>query len=117
MRVTRIDTNQRGLRLLFSDQHGGVAQDLGRRAIRVQNDAKLNATGRTVPNASNPEQRGPRVDTGRLRSSIAWELRLVDGQVVARVGTDVEYGLHLETGLKNGRTYPFLKPALAAARG
>jgi hypothetical protein len=30
------------------------------------------------------------------------------------IGTPVIYGRYLETGLRNGATYPFLRPALAA---
>lgn len=110
---------------LLNDPRSGIARDLGRRAVRVQNAAKLNATGRTVVGANNPGGRGPRVDTGRLRSSIAWEIRRDFSKardtggsgLIARVGTNVEYGYYLETGLRNGATYPFLKPALPAARG
>lgn len=90
---------------------------LARKAIRVQNHAKINATGGQVAGANNPEGRGPRVDTGRLRSSIAWGLFDDAEGVYAKVGTNVSYGWFLETGLRNGATYPFLKPALPAARG
>lgn len=115
-RVTRIVQHDTALARLLTSVDGGIARDLGARAIRVQNHAKLNATGRQVQGARNPAGRGPRVDTGRLRSSIAWELRRDGEGLAARVGTNVEYGYHLETGLRNGATYPFLKPALASAR-
>lgn len=104
------------MRRLLSGLQGGVARDLVRRGVKVQNAAKLNATGRTVAGASNPEGRGPRVDTGRLRSSIGIDLREENGQPVVRIGTNVEYGRYLELGLRNGATYPFLRPALPAAR-
>jgi hypothetical protein len=113
----RVVRNDRALALLLNDPRGGVARDLGRRAVRVQNAAKLNATGRTVAGANNPGGRGPRVDTNNLRSSIAWDVRRDSEGIFARVGTNVEYGYYLETGLRNGATYPFLKPALPAARG
>ncbi len=112
----RIVEHPAALNRLLNGQHGGIARDLARRAVRVQNAAKLNATGRAVAGANNPEGRGPKVDTGRLRSSIQWELREDQHGLVARIGTNVEYGYYLETGLRNGRTYPFLRPALAAAR-
>ena len=113
----RIVEHPAALKRLLTGPSGGIARDLTRRAIRVQNAAKVNATGRQVPGANNPEGRGPRVDTGRLRSSITHEIRVgADGQLEARIGTNVEYGLYLETGLRNGATYPFLRPALAAAR-
>lgn len=117
MPTVRIVRNDRALARLLSSPDGGVARDLARRAIRVQNAAKLNATGRQVVGASNPEGRGPRVDTGRLRSSIAIDVRSGGGTIAARIGTNVEYGYYLETGLRNGATYPFLRPALPAARG
>jgi Bacteriophage HK97-gp10, putative tail-component len=102
---------------LLRDPDGMVARDLQRRALNVESQAKLNASGIPVEGANNPEGRGPNVDTGRLRSSITHELaQREDGTLVARIGTNVEYGLHLETGLRNGATYPFLRPALVAAR-
>lgn len=113
----RVVERPAALRLLLAGAEGAVGRDLLRRAIRVQNAAKLNATGRSVAGATNAEGRGPRVDTGRLRSSIAVDIRTEASGLVARVGTNVEYGYYLETGLRNGVTYPFLKPALTAARG
>lgn len=114
--TVRVVENPDGMRALLHGRQGGLARDLLRRGIKVQNAAKLNATGRSVVGANNPEGRGPRVDTGRLRSSISVEIREDAEGIVVRVGTNVPYGFHLETGLRNGRTYPFLKPALPAAR-
>jgi hypothetical protein len=89
------------------DSHGGVATDLARRAIAVESQAKVNASGRP----------GPRVDTGRLRSSITWRLGEDAQGVYADIGTGVPYGRILELGLtRNGARYPFLEPALEAAR-
>lgn len=115
MPPVRIVDHPAAIRRLLTGPQGGVARDLAQRAIRVQNAAKLYATGRPAPGATNPEGRGPRVDTGRLRSSITWELRQDSEGLAARVGTNVEYGYYLETGLRNGVTYPFLRPALSAA--
>jgi hypothetical protein len=112
----RLERNPVTMRVLLTGPNGGVARDLLRRAIRVQNAAKLNATGRSVAGANNPEGRGPKVDSGRLRSSIAVEVTEDADGLVAKVGTNVDYGFYLETGLRNGRTYPFLKPALVFAR-
>ena len=91
---------------LMTGQNGGVARDLARRAIRVQNQMKQNASGRP----------GPNIDTGRLKGSITWEIREDPDGLEARVGTNVEYALPLETGLRNGTTYPFMARALSAAR-
>jgi hypothetical protein len=114
-RITKVVPNALALRTLLYGPQSGLARDMARRAVKVQNAARLNASGRRVEGANNPEGRGPNVDTGRLRSSIAWELRETADGIGARVGTNVEYGYYLETGLRGGRTYPFLKPALKAA--
>jgi hypothetical protein len=98
--------NDGALSRLLTGPDGPVARDLARRAIRVQNQAKINASGRP----------GPRVRTGRLRSSISWRLRTTShGTLVADIGTNVFYGRFLETGLRNGRRYPYLTTALHAA--
>lgn len=106
--------DQAGLRRLLNSPQGPVARDLGRRAERVRREAVLNATGRAVEGATNAEGRGPRVDTGRLRSSIAWQLGSDTVGLYADIGTNVPYGYWLETGLRNGVKYPFLLPALSA---
>ena len=112
----RFIPNPHGIHEVFADPHGPVAKDLTRRAINVESQAKINASGNPVDGANNPEGRGPNVQTGRLRSSITHELVERDDTLVARIGTNVEYALPLETGLANGNTYPFLVPALEAAR-
>lgn len=99
---------------ILNGEDGPVAALLGRAAVRVESQAKLNATGIPVKGALNPEGRGPRVRTNRLRSSISWTLGRDNIGIYALVGTNVKYGFYLETGLRNGATYPFLKPALSA---
>lgn len=83
-----------------------VAADLARRAIRVESQAKVYATG---------VDGGPNVRTGRLRGSITWRLGEDSEGVYADVGTAVHYGFWLEVKdpAKGGR--PFLRPALKAA--
>lgn len=108
--------NEAGLQRMLHDPNGGIARNISRRAIRVRNQAVLNAHGRQVAGAHNPEGRGPKVDSGRLVTSIAWILLVDSGGVFARIGTNVFYGYLLETGLRNGATYPFLVPALPAAK-
>lgn len=58
----------------------------------------------------------PRKQTGRLRASVAHE---VDADsLTARVGTNVEYGRHLELGTKKGLApRPWLRRALAEMQG
>lgn len=103
--------NEHALRALLTDRDGPVARDLARRAINVESQAKLNASGRP----------GPNVDTGRLRSSITYEIvERAEGTLVARIGTNVEYARFVEEGGdppgSRGPGYPYLKPALEAAR-
>lgn len=97
--------DEAALHFLLASEHGPTARDLSRRAIRVESAAKQNATGRP----------GPRVDTGRLRSSISWRLGQDSRGLYADIGTGVPYGKNLELGLtRNGARYPFLEPALQA---
>jgi phage gpG-like protein len=103
--------NEHAIHELLTDPEGMVANDLKRRAINVESQAKLNASGRP----------GPNVDTGRLRSSITWELaHRSDGQLVARIGSNVEYARYVEEGgdppRSRGPGYPYLVPALSAGR-
>ena len=102
-----------------------VMQDLIRRAIRVEAAAKSNATHRP----------GPNVITGRLRASIGYRPGADAQGPYVDVGTAVEYAPYVELGhgntahayrkrdgtigfVGNRRTppYPFLLPALNAAR-
>jgi HK97 gp10 family phage protein len=96
----RIVFDQAALRQLFQSADGPVGKDLARRAIRVEARAK---------------QLCP-VDTGRLRSSITHELATQGGQLSARIGTDVDYGKHVELGTARAAAQPFLRPGLDAAR-
>lgn len=104
--MARVVFNQVALNQLLDTPEGAVGLDLQRRAFNVESQAKLNASGRP----------GPRVRTGRLRSSITHEVVTdLNSGLVARVGTNVEYAYPLETGLPSGVKYPFLGPALPAA--
>lgn len=52
------------------------------------------------------------VDTGRLRNSIQHQFALSDGELVGRVGTNVEYAPYVEFGTRFWSGKPFLIPAL-----
>ena len=91
---------------MLTGPHGIVAADIARRAIRVESQAKINATGRP----------GPRVRSGRLRGSITWRLGEDFHGVYADIGTTVEYAAYLEFGTSRMPAYSFLLPALAAAQ-
>jgi bacteriophage HK97-gp10 putative tail-component len=79
--------NQATLRDILQSPNGAVAKDMLRRAIRVQGAAKknLNDTPR-------------RIDTGRLRASITYELSLAGRRWRARIGTNVEYARYVHDG-------------------
>ncbi len=104
-----------GFDSLLNSRSGPVGRDLERRLIACVSLAKVYATGAPTSLATNPHGRGPRVRTGRLRSSISYEIESTPSGLVGRYGTNVRYGLFLETGLRNGVTYPFLRPAISAA--
>lgn len=108
--MSSVRLDEQGLRALIAGPHGAVAADLLRRGKRIESQAKINATGRDYGDGS----RGPRVQTGRLRSSIAAELGLDARGVFCDVGTNVVYGRYLELGTDRMKPYPFLEPALAA---
>lgn len=98
--------NEAELRHLLTGAQGAVARDLVRRAIRVEASAKQHAGGRP----------GPMVRTGRLRGSITWRLGVDPLGVYADIGTDVYYAPFVELGTSRAPAYPFLRPALEAAR-
>lgn len=56
------------------------------------------------------------VDTGRLRSSITYEIGESGGELAARVGTNVEYAPYVEFGTRRMRAQPFLRPAIDSVR-
>lgn len=93
MRITAT-TNSRFNRNLLNAQirspDGNVARDLLRRGIRVQSQAKRNLSGGPT---------GPkRIDTGRLRSSIAVDLRQFRGRPAVRIGSNLFYARYVHDG-------------------
>jgi hypothetical protein len=97
-------------------------------ALAIERQAKVNAsTGahrRGTPTPARPGT-GPAVISGTLRRSLTHSPVVFNGAGwETKVGTAVgftppygstpssKYGLYLETGLRNGTTYPFLKPAV-----
>lgn len=105
-------------------------------AAALEKQAKINASVGShrygTPTPASPGT-GPAVISGNLRRSITHEpVRLLGpGHWQTRVGTGVgftpsyggarrtpanKYGFYLETGLRNGTTYPFLEPAFDHVR-
>jgi hypothetical protein len=99
--------NPAGLDRLLRSPAGPVGVDLARRAIRVESQAKLNAS-HPAPSVRGS---GPAVRTGRLRSSITWALGVDARGLYAAIGSNVIYAYSVEV------TYdrPYLRPALSAA--
>lgn len=97
----RIRVDRGVLANVFSRLDGPIGRDIARRALRVESRAKVLAP----------------VDTGRLRSSIRWDMQRRPAGIVATVGTDVEYALPVHEGARGRAGRPFLRDALPAARG
>jgi hypothetical protein len=92
--MARVVFNDAALQQLLTSPDGPVARDLLRRAINVETQAKLNATG---------QNGGPRVQTGRLRASIRHQLDSDSRGMVARIGSNVEYARYVEEGTEPHR--------------
>lgn len=96
----RVVFDEAALRQLFDSAEGPVGKELVKRALRVHRRAK---------------QLAP-VDTGRLRSSVEYEVGRDSRGLVARISTDVHYAIYLEFGTRRMTPRAFLRPALDAAR-
>jgi len=78
-----------------------VARELEKKAIKVVRASKRNAP----------------VDTGRLRSSITYDMIDLPGQLPkAVVGTPVNYAKYVEFGTEDMDPQPYLRPALSRLR-
>jgi hypothetical protein len=89
-----------------------LLQDLTRRAIRVEAQAKHLAS-----NASpSPPGKGPGVVTGRYRASITWRPGEDPISPYVDIGSSVLYAPYLELGTRFMAPRPSLVPALNAAR-
>lgn len=76
--------------------------------VHLPNGKVLPAKYRGTPHRASKPGDPPAVDRGILRSSIAWQAKGRDKRVV---GTNVEYGPHLEFGTRFMQPRPFLRPA------
>ncbi len=101
--------NEAALHELLSGPSGPVAQDLARRAIRVESQAKINASH------SPPSVRGsgPAVRSGRLRASITW----VFGQDAIGLFVDIGSGVIYARRVEVDYDRPYLSTAIVAAQG
>jgi len=88
--------NPQALRALINSSRGPLAQDLLRRGLKVETQAKRNLGGVGGPK---------RVDTGRLRASITTQIVMRRGLPVCIIGSNVVYAryVHDGTGLHGPR--------------
>jgi phage gpG-like protein len=122
----RIEVNTAGLNTWLNSRNGPAAHWLARKAIEIESAAKHNASGLfhgtyrgVFGRPSNPgADEGPGVRTGRLRNSITWVYEEEAGGLGVAVGSNVEYAGYVELGTSRmPGGYPYLRPALHAARG
>lgn len=84
----------------------------GSRQTRIRNSkAKGRAFAKQRYQGSRPGE-PPRKRTGTLQKSIAHEIESDNRNVVARVGTNVDYGRHLEFGTRKMAARPYLRASL-----
>lgn len=83
----RLDLN--AVRQLLISPQGGVVRDLLRRGLQVETQAKRNLAGIGGPK---------RIDTGRLRASIATQVVMRNGAPAVLVGTNVRYAMWVHDG-------------------
>lgn len=116
--------DQSALFALLNGPDGPVGRDLLRRALQVEATAKRITSGpghgieyvrHGIAHAASAPGEPFATDTGRLRASITHDLSVDAAGLVARVGTDVEYGLYQELGSSKMAARPWLRPALSAA--
>jgi len=89
--------NPTAIQALTQSTKGPVAREMLKRGLLVETRAKFNLNG---------GQSGPRrVDTGRLRASIATTMSLVNGKLLVVVSTNVNYArfVHDGTGIYGPR--------------
>ena len=70
----------------------------------VERQAKINVS-------KSPPQH-PQVQTNELRSSIGYRVDTTSNEIIATVGTNIDYGAPLEFGHDRIPPYPWLFPAL-----
>lgn len=122
---------------LLHDPHGPVGQDLERRAVNGETEAKrllsLPGTGRVYtttfwtdsegrlrrgrarpPHRASAPGEPPAVDTGHLRASVGHRLGEDADGMYAEYGTDLDIGAYLELGTRTIEPRPWLRPSLPA---
>lgn len=129
--MSRVEIQVKGLDALFSDLEklsaGGddvvvdtindVVLETHANAVRGLNSGpatgRIYKRGNTTHQASAPGEY-PMSDTGRLASSTKFILA-TDQRRVGKVGTDIQYGAHLEFGTSRMKSRPWLLPSFKKA--
>ena len=116
--TSELNLNRVNLEEMLRGPHGLVAAELAHRAVKVETQAKMNASQphRDGPNSGSEPGQGPAVRTGRLRGSITWRLGEDWHGVFADIGSAVTYSVYVEMGTSRMAARPYLRPALDAAR-
>lgn len=107
--------NYGALETLINSRYGGTARLLEKRAVAIENQAKINASvsdGIAGPRGATRRTTAPglRAATGQGRASIAHEMGLDGTGLYARIGTNQLHMAIQELQQK----YVWLKPALDA---
>jgi phage gpG-like protein len=109
--------NAAGLNAMLKGRTGLVARDLARRAVLVESAAKNNIQAGNHGPGQSGSGAHPNSISGRLRSSITWSIGEDELGCYADIGSNVEYARFVELGTVNmPGGYPYLLPALSAAR-
>lgn len=94
--MARVELDQAAMERMLSGPGGFIVRQLAEICIEVETEAKIHATGRP----------GPNVQTGRLRSSITWQLVYGPQGWYGEVGSAVEYAEYVEYGTSPHVIYP-----------
>jgi HK97 gp10 family phage protein len=109
VRVLQASFREKGKKVKFN-----VQKVIVKACLIVERDAKMSMS----PNGPSAPGEPPAVDTGRLRASITHRVEGggYEEKTVGVVGTNVEYGKHLEFGTVHMAARPWLTPALERHR-
>lgn len=103
-----------GARVTGTDELNSTLKALAAKATGQNLAAALRAGGLVI---ETPAKAKAPVLTGNLRRSIHTEVSTGGEKVEARVGTNVEYGPHVEFGTSSQRAQPYLRPAYDENKG
>lgn len=100
------------IRSYTKERQAGILKQLrdgmNKAVLIVENQAKLNV--RQEP------PKHPRVQFGRLISSITSKVEEAGSQIEGQIGTNVYYGKYLEFGTSRHPAYPWLYPAVESSK-